>query len=395
MRILHTADWHAGRTLHGVDRTPEVRQALEEVADLAISERVDVIVVAGDVYDTRNPGAAAEEAVYDFFLRTGSAGIPSVVIAGNHDSSARLDAVARVLKLANVHAVGGFRPAGAGGLLHLEAGGQRLKVAALPFLSERRMVDAEALMTGDVGAQRDTYRAIMRKLVDNLTGGFDHASVNLLTMHTTFEGATLANSEYAFHSTSSYTVPASIVPDSANYVALGHIHKPQGVIGLAPDKARYSGSLLQLDFGEVGDPKGVLLVEAEPGKPSIVTTLPLSAGRQLRRVVVEEDELDARMAELERLDGWLKLVVRLERPRPGLKERLQQHLPDLLIVEQQLPGEADEALEPIDLRALSLVDAYRDYLTEQRGAEGAEELVKLFERLHDEVSARDGAEVTA
>ena len=69
--------------------------------------------------------------------------------------------------------------------------------------------------------------------------------------------------------------------------------------------------------------------------------------------------------------------------------------PDLLIVEQQLPGEAGEALEPIDLRELSLVDAYRDYLTEQRGAEGADELVKLFERLHDEVSARDGAEVTA
>ncbi len=387
MRILHTADWHAGRTLHGVDRTPEVRRALEEIAELAVSERADVIVVAGDVFDSRNPSAAAEEAVYDFFLRTSAAGIPSVVIAGNHDSPARLDAVARVLRLADVHAVGGFRPAGAGGLLTLEVGGERLKVGALPFLSERRMVDAEALMESDVGAQRDTYRAIMRKLVDNLAGGFDHGSVNLLAMHTTFEGATLANSEYAFHCTSSYTVPSTIVPDSANYVALGHIHKPQSVVGLPENKARYSGSLLQLDFGEVGDAKGVLLVEASPGKPSRVTTLPLSSGRPLRRVVVEEEELDARMAELERLDGWLKLVVRLGRPRPGLKERLQQHLPDLLVVEQQLPGDPDEELEPIDLKGLSLVDAYQAYLREERGLEETDALVDLFRALHDEVSA--------
>lgn len=385
MRILHTADWHAGRSLHGVDRTPEVRAALEEIAEIATSERVDVIVVAGDIYDSRNPSAAAEAAVYDFFLTTGAAGIPSVVIAGNHDSPARLDAVARVLRLANVHAVGGFRPAGSGGLLTLELGDEQLKVAALPFLSERRMIDAEALMEEELGVHRDTYRDVMRKLVTNLTAPFDHRSVNLLTMHTTFEGATLANSEYAFHCTSSYTVPPTVVPDSANYVALGHIHKPQAVKGLPESKARYSGSALQLDFGEVGDAKGVLLVEAFPGKPSSVTTLPLSAGRRLHRVTLPEEELDARMDELADIDGWLKLVVKLDRPRPGLKERLQHHLPDLLVVEQQLPGESTEEIERLDPRALNLVDAYRGYLSE-REIDRQGELVELFRELHEEVS---------
>lgn len=386
MRILHTADWHAGRSLHGVDRTPEISSALQEVAEMAVSERADVIVVAGDVYDSRNPSAAAEEAVYDFFLRTSSHGIPSVVIAGNHDSPARLDAVARMLRLANVHAVGGFRPAGQGGLLQLEVGGHILKVAALPFLSERRMVDADALLSGDTGAHRDTYRTTMRKLVDNLTHGFDHTSVNLLAMHTTFEGATLANSEYAFHSTSSYTVPPTLVPEGANYAALGHIHKPQPVVGLPDAKARYSGSLLQLDFGEVGDAKGVLLIEAQPGKPSQVTTLPLSAGRRLQRVVLDEAEVDVRLAELAQLNGWLKLVVRLDAPRPGLKERLQQHLPNLLIVEQLLPGERLDQVEQLDLGALSLVDAYRAYLTEERGMQRPDQLVELFRQLQDEVS---------
>ncbi len=387
MRILHTADWHAGRTLHGADRTPEVRAALQELAAMAISEKVDAVVVAGDVFDSRNPSADAEDAVYDFFLRTGEAGIPSIVIAGNHDSPARFDAVASVLKLTKVHTVGSFRPAGQGGLLQLDLDAGRLQVAALPFLSERRMIDADALLHKDLGAQRDTYREVMRKLVQNLTAGFDHTSVNVLAMHTTFEGATLANSEYAFHCTSSYTVPASIVPASANYVALGHIHKPQAVEGLPENKARYSGSPLQLDFGEVGDAKYALLVEAEPGKPSTVTPLPMSAGRKLFRVAVTEAELDARFDELAELDGWLKLVVSLERVRPGLKEHLQHNLPNLLTVEQVLPGEMERDVERIDLRALSLVDAYRDYLTQEKGMEKPEELIQLFQALHDEVSA--------
>lgn len=359
---------------------------LEELADMAVAERADVVVVAGDVYDSRNPSAQAEDAVYDFFLRTSAAGIPTVVIAGNHDAPARLDAVSRVLRLANVHAVGGFRPAGQGGVLTLDLGSEKLKVAALPFLSERRMIDADALLEQDLGKQRDTYRSTMRKLVQNLTQGFTYDTVNLLAMHTTFEGATLANSEYAFHCTSSYTVSAGVIPDSANYVAVGHIHKPQPIEGLAENRARYSGSLLQLDFGEVADTKGALLVEATPGKPTRVNTLPFSAGKRLHRLSMTEDELDGKIDDIRRMAGWLKLVVRLEAPRPGLKERLQQYLPNLLTVEQQLPGEAESQLESVDLRALSLVDAYRTYLEDVKGLERTDDLVNLFSQLHDEVS---------
>lgn len=387
MRILHTADWHAGRSLHGVDRTPEVREALSEIAELALSERVDAIVVAGDIFDTRNPSAAAEDAVYDFFLRTGGAGIPSVVIAGNHDAPARLDAIAKVLRLTDVHVIGNFRPAGGGGVVGLDVNGVELRVAALPFLSERRMVRAAALLEGSEGRHRDTYRTGVRTLVNNLAGGFHPNAVNVLAMHTTFEGATLANSEFVFHTTSSYTVPSSIIPEVANYAAVGHIHKPQAVVGVAPNKARYSGSAIQLDFGEVGDTKEVLLVDAEPGKPTQVTPVALSAGLRLHRVSVPWGELDARVDELADMGGWLKLVVQLDAPRPGLKERLQQHLPNLLVVEQLLPGEREEDLERLDVSTLSLVDAYEEYLRSERGMEQPEELVGLFAQLSDEVGA--------
>jgi exonuclease SbcD len=385
MKLLHTADWHAGRNLHGVDRTAEVRAALSEVAELAKVEAVDLVVVAGDVYDNRNPSAAAEEAVYDFFLEVSGAGIPSVVIAGNHDSPQRLDAVGSVLRLANVHVVGAYRPAGAGGAFELDLGGERVRVAALPFLSERRMIAAANLIEWGPGEQHDQYRQVMRKLVDNLTGDMDGSSVNLLLMHTTFEGATLANSEYVFHSTSAYTVPASIVPEAVSYAALGHIHKPQAVQGLAENKARYPGSLLQLDFGEAGDARSVVLAELAAGRPTEYRLHQLAAGKPLKRVVASEEELERRVLELASFDGWLKLVVRLQRPRPGLKERLQQDLPNLLLVEQQLPGEEEDD-EAFDLEALSLVDSFREYLRTERGDQGQDELVKLFEKLHDEVT---------
>src|SRR5690554_2982644 len=106
VRILHTADWHAGRTLMGRDRTAEVRAALAELADIARSREVDLVLVAGDVFDNRNPTAEAESAVYDFFGELQAAGIPSVVIAGNHDSPRRLDAVSRLLGSAGAFVVG-------------------------------------------------------------------------------------------------------------------------------------------------------------------------------------------------------------------------------------------------------------------------------------------------
>ena len=177
------------------------------------------------------------------------------------------------------------------------------------------------------------------------------------------------------------------VERAANYVALGHIHKPQPVAGQPDNKVRYSGSPLQLDFGEVGDTKHALLVEAQPGKPSTVTPLPVSAGRRLFRVELTEEQLDAQFDELTEIDGWLKLVIKLERMKPGLKERLQQNLPNLLTVEQLMPGETSEELEHVDLRALSLVDSYRTYLEVEKGMEDPSELVGLFQALHDEVSA--------
>jgi exonuclease SbcD len=384
VKILHTADWHAGRSLLGIDRTPEVAEALLEIAELAINEEVDLILVAGDLFDGKNPSAAAEAAVFAFFLETGRAGIRSVAIAGNHDSPARLDAIGGVLELTKVHTVGQPRVAGQGGVFQTAIKGQPVRVATLPFISERRIVRVHELLGGDAGQHREGYQHGIRKLIYNLTSGFNPDSVNLLMLHATMDGAALANSEYVFHSTESYTLGADVLPEKANYVALGHIHKAQSVQGLAGNAARYPGSILQLDFGEQGDDKTVLLLDARPGQPTeVIAEAPLRSGRSLRKISMDLSALDRKTSELSEFDGWLKLSIRLDSPRPGLKERILSSFQNVLAVETEIPELESLNEQGIDLDDLPLSEAYAQYYQTEKGQDLPEHLSEEFRNLHE------------
>ena len=383
MKILHTADWHAGRVLHGQPRTPEIRDVLREIAELARTEAVDLVLVAGDLYDTRNPGAEAESAVYEFFKTLGDAHIPSVVIAGNHDAPGRLEAAAGLLGLAGVYVVGEPKVAKQGGVLKLHLGGETARVAALPFVSERRIVKVHELLGGDPGAWREGYREGMRKLINNLTATFKADAVNLLMLHTTTEGARLAHSEYEFHCSESYTLAPDLFPETCNYVALGHIHMPQRIQGLPENAGRYAGSPLQLDFGEQGDTKYVYILEAHAGKPTQVKEHAVRAGKRLKHVHATRDELDRKLNELE-WDGWLKVTLKLERPDPGLKDRLKRDYPNILVVEQRLPERERPLERGTDQRTLTLSDAYAQFYDDERATALPDDLRRAFEGLYEE-----------
>lgn len=384
MKILHTADWHAGRSLKGVNRTPEIRAALREIAELALSERVDLILVSGDLYDKKNPGADAEEAVYEFFLTTGRKGIPSVVIAGNHDAPTRFDAASGMFKLAHVHVLGEAKVAGQGGAFTLQVGDEVARIAALPFVSERRIVRYGELLESDPGQWFEKYREGMRRLVANLTQSFDDAAVNLLVMHTTMDGATLSHSEYKFHCTESYTLNSDIFPMSTNYVALGHIHKPQAIEGHPENAGRYAGSVIQLDFGEQGDKKYAYIVEAQAGKPTrTLLAHEIRAGKRLKqlRIDCESDDLDSRLLSLSDFDGWLKLKLKLKTPRPGLKDRVKAVLPNVLAVEFEFPDQPEGEVEGVDTEKMELVEAYAQFYRDGRGQELPEALRQAFREL--------------
>ena len=394
MRVLHTADFHAGRTLRGYDRTPEIREALTEIAGLARSEKVDAVLVAGDLFDTVNPPADAESAIFAFFLALRDAGIPSIVIAGNHDSGSRLGGLSGLLGWVGVQVVAQPTNDPAQMIRHIETkSGEKLVVGALPYLSERRLVKAADVLGADVGMWRQKYREGMNFFLRKLAEGFAPGAVNMLMLHATLDGAVASGSDrgMAFDLTNSYTVSPLQLPAAAQYVALGHVHKPQQ-LGVSP-LTHYPGSIIQLDFGEGGEKKQVNLVEVEAGRPAKVHPIPLVSGKELRTIITDLEQLDARLAALNGFDGLLKVVVRAPTGTalPGLKDRVLRQFPNALGVE--LDPQKDEASAQAESReGLSLEQLYERFHQEKRG-ELPSALRELFKETDQAVREAAGESV--
>ncbi len=364
MRLLHTADWHLGKVLKGVDRTEEIGAALQTLLEMVAKEGVDLVVVSGDLFDRPQVSAEAEAMAVEFFLRLKELGVPALVIAGNHDPKERLEALAPLFALAGAEVRGRPLFKEEGGVV--EVGG--LRAALLPFVSERILVKK---VLQEAEERHRTYAEAMRRILANLESP-------LMLGHFALEGVRPGAGEFAFHLTGSYAVPPSALPLGARYVALGHIHRQQQV-SEAP-VAWYAGSLIQLDFGEGEEAeRGVLLVEVPERGPVRVHPVRERWGKPLKTFRLRPEELDGRLRELERFPGYLKVVVE-GRLSPAVKERLFQGLPRLLALETAgVLEEEGGALGP----ELGLVEAYERYLKE-RGRE-EEGLLERFGQVLKEV----------
>ncbi len=385
MKILHTADWHAGKTLRGRSRADEHRAVLDEIVAIAEDRAVDLVLVAGDQFDRAVPSPESERIVYDALLRLARTGAQVVVIAGNHDNPRRLTAVRPLLELANVTAASSVTPPDKGGVVRLNTpSGETVCIALFPFQSKRGIVKAEALMSEDPDEHQKEYSDRCRAIARALCAGFTPDTVNLVVAHLTVVGATTGGGERTAH-IFDYYVPADIFPVEAHYVALGHIHKPQQIPGRCP--IWYAGSPFALDFGETHGEHSVLVIEAEAGKPARVEQVPLTSGRVLTTIRGSSLELEG-LADATG-DDYLRVIVE-EAPSPGLAERVRDMFPHAVDVIVARPGETGterKAIDPGELRDPRT--QFRRYL-EERGIDG-EELTKLFGELLEEEYASASA----
>lgn len=384
MRLIHTADWHLGRRLKGVDRTPEIEDALSALYNEATELDVDAVLVAGDLFDAPNPPADAERVAYRFFCRLQEAGIPAIVIAGNHDSATRLDGVSNLLSLAGVHALGRVKLAGAGGVVSLRTRSGDLRVGALPFASERRLLTADELWTLDDVEQRASYRDTIAMLMNNLATGFGSNSVNILMAHLALENAKLSHSEVPFYTRDAYSLAEAVLPAEAQYIALGHIHTPQEV--KAPAPTFYSGSLIQVDFGEANEAKGYNLITVEPGRPAKVEfrTLPLT--RELHVLTCDMGDLDDVLEANRDPQRLYKVVIKLESPQIGLADRVRKICPQALQIEPRYPQAPEAAMQVFDPQQFSPREAYQRYYAERVGNDPNPAVVAAFDQLFEEMS---------
>lgn len=331
MKVLHTSDWHIGRTLYGRKRYDEFEAFLAWLAETILQEQVDILLVAGDVFDTSAPSNRAQELYYRFLCRIASSSCRHVVVtAGNHDSPSFLNAPRELLRALDVHVLGNVMENLEDEvlLLNKQDGSPELIVCAVPYLRDRdiRMAEAgesiedkEQKLSEGIRSHYADIVALAEQRRNEL--GID---IPIIAMGHLFAagGQTVdGDGVRELYVGSLAHVTAGIFPASIDYVALGHLHVPQKVN--ASNIIRYSGSPLAMGFGEAKQNKSVCLVDFE-SKNAEVRVVDVPVFQRLERIKGGWKELSARILELSatKAEAWLEVVYDGEEVIGDLRERL-------------------------------------------------------------------------
>ncbi|GIP20542.1 exonuclease SbcCD subunit D [Paenibacillus sp. J22TS3] len=379
MRILHTGDWHLGRTLEGRSRLNEQEKFLDELVRLARDTQADLIMMAGDVYDSVNPPAAAEMMFYEAAARLTEDGRKLVAIAGNHDQPERVASVTPLVTQSGIRLVG--LPTAIPVRVEAARTGETAVIAALPYPSEARLGE---LLAGQVdeGELRLAYSERVGRLMRQLGKSFGKDTVNLAMSHIYVLGGVECDSERPIQIGGAYTVDPSALDIGAQYTALGHLHRAQAVKGKG--MIRYSGSPLAYSFSEAGQAKSVMLVEVSPGGEPAAQEIYLSSGRPLVRWSCTGglEEVHRWLDEGRDAEAFIDLEIRLtEAMSLGDIQTLRKAHEGIVHIRPVYPGRELEQ-SAAGRSQMPVQELFRKFYQRQSGgAEPEAELVDLFMHL--------------
>lgn len=369
MKLLHTSDWHIGRALYNRKRYDEFESFLNWLAEVIESENIDVLLVAGDVFDNTTPGNRAQELYYRFFCRVAAATNRHViVIAGNHDSPSFLNAPRELLKFLNVHVVGCASENPEDELIVLSGpdGEVRLIVCAIPYLRDRdiRMAeDGESVEDKErkiIDGIKTHYRLVCDAAERKQAELKKPAPIVALGHLFAAGGRTVeGDGVRELYIGSLAQIRTDVFPACIDYLALGHLHVPQTVGG--SEFIRYCGSPLAMGFGEANQQKGVVVVEFAQNVPS-VNIIPVPCFQELQTLRGNWSAIAAGINQLksEKSKAWLEIIYEGEEIAGNLQERLDEIIAgsslEILrtknnrIMERALAGmETGETLDDLDV----------------------------------------------
>lgn len=342
MKLLHTGDWHLGTRLYGTDRTAEAERALDEIVAIAEAERVDATIVAGDLLDRRVLDPAAFGVCLGALGRLAAVG-PVLVIAGNHDDPDLWMHLAPHLERSGIHVAGRVRPPDQAVVTVATAAGP-LHAALLPWPDPARMaLDAGSSVRDARGRYADQVAGVIEAYAAEARARRrDQGGAAVLVGHVMVERALAGGGERELTMSLTYVVSSAALPADLDYVALGHVHRPQSIPGLGA-AGRYCGSPIALDFSEDGHGKCVVVAEIE-GDTTRAREVPVTAGHALVRVSGPLEELGALASA--NPGAWFACEVHLDAPVPDLVRRVREVVPGALRVEARY-APADEPATPL------------------------------------------------
>jgi DNA repair protein SbcD/Mre11 len=325
MRLLHTSDWHLGRSLHRADLRTAQSAFLDHLVEVARAEKVDAVLVAGDIYDRAVPPVDAVELCEDALLRLHDTGAQIVLISGNHDSARRLGFGSGLLEKAGVHLR--TRPGALARPVLLEDAHGPVAVYGVPYLEPDAVRD-ELAETADQDVQRG-HAGVLGHAVASIRADADARGVarRVVMAHGWVSGGAASESERDITVGGVGQVPADLFA-GFGYVALGHLHGQQTV---APH-LRYSGSPLPYSFSEASHRKGTWLVELDAQGPARVRQVPAPVHRRLSVLRGRLGDLLASAAYTRHEDDFVSVTLTDPSRPEGAMDALRARFPHVLVL---------------------------------------------------------------
>jgi len=322
LRLVHIADLHAGRTYdRRLNRNEDLEYALNQVLDFISDNGVDYLLVAGDIFDKKMPDAESQELIAEFLLKVREKNVRIVAVAGNHDGSTFLKSQNPWLKRFGIKIFPKLEPKNA--VYH----DGEVAFVALPFVSERYITE----ITPRGENEKIQYGERLGKLMKVLSQKVENARYKILIGHLFFADTKVGKTEVEITIADTYAVPQHYIPETFDYVALGHIHRYQR-LEKAKAPAYYTGSLYQLDFGEEGDEKFFNYVVIDESGTS-VERIRLSLKRVLKTIHLKGNETERYLEGLKDGKTYYRIFVEAKTPKEFLifKQKVERVLGEYLL----------------------------------------------------------------
>jgi len=379
MRILHTADWHIGKRLYQRHRTEEHRRFLDWLLDTIVDQQVDVLLIAGDIFDTALPSSESMQLYYHFLHRLYTQTETSAVItAGNHDAAVRLEADRDFLKMGRIHVFGTLRSDLGQQVVYLPQDQPQLAIVALPYLSENEIVPHRSLESGI--DRQDRYRATVRQIYQACIDLIPTDFTKILMGHLTVQGGINTGSERNILIGGLNAIRTNDFPQAVDYVALGHLHQAQSLSG-QDYPIRYSGTPLPMTFKESEVDKKVSLIEFNQNEEMSGTnwweiTIPTFRRLVTLKGTMSQIMLLATSIDQDWKDVYIEVKLLTDQPKVGMADQIRQVFSDrggdVLTVEVVMDNYKYDDLPVTDVVTQSPQDVFDQFCQEKHPNLGAD-----------------------
>jgi len=375
MRVLHTSDWHIGKRLMGRERLDEQSAVLDELISLCEREEIDLVLVAGDIFDTYTPSAEAEELFYSKIKLVAGENRSVLLISGNHDDGVRLSASAPLAVESGIYIVGNSRAplpltsqrkvhpvsSGKGYAVFENERGERVFISTLPYPNEARFKEEKSELS---------YVEQMVKWIEEGEQGRVEGIPSIFMAHLFVLGGIVSESEREIDLGGARALPCEALPKS-DYIALGHLHKKQK---MGKEHCYYSGSPLQYSFDESYE-KSVRVFELNGNGVENLREIPLTAGKKLIRLEADSPALATELLE-KYPDALVEMTLRLTAPLTSGEAMELSKNKNLVSLLTEVRSESELAFE--SRKNLGNEKLFVEFYRSQYGVEPDDELKTLF-----------------